>query len=803
MEGLRKRQLGASRVPHSQERKYGSLRRVRNLPSSSSHSRRESAADQEDSDPATVDDASDSSSEHQSEGEEWDAAAIKASSKKRRNKTAEPGSPLDSARPHRRRTASNASSSPPKVGCAPIKRVKGLESSRESSAQVSSSSLEDDEALQPPKKRSQQKRASGFGPLKLPATAAAAASHRVASAAGPSGSSAPSRKSILKVADAASKGELRQASRDPFAASSFVRSISSDSPFASGNEYAVEKLAEAPRRRAAVGMQLPPKDKTTTTPASSADSIFSSPATATTATASPSQESLRRMLIEASDGTTPKQRATRRGSQAKSAATPRRVVDLKSCPFCDQPMPNKPSRELIEMLQPYLDKWHDGRTLKATETLAACTKHQEELEVIPNGKKEGWPTKLDLASLLERVEEVASVRVKELMEEPMESVFWETALRLRKGRRGGQVDAEAEARRDEPAATSWLTSMLDVQAGYYGEQGCDVIRSSLARSHLPSITQPAGLARIQPLTAIEFVDNILVPEVACTLIMEDYAARPRRIRKHLSMEEAREIKRQSTPYGMAMYPAETGGRGNHLFGEYSSTTEKKTTTAAASASVPASASSSTTSSSTRRARRQVSELATPPGPPAEAARPRPRPQPSASTTSITRRPFLDDDSDAEGARPSHAIDLTTPSPGRPRPKPRITGDLHHVLRDDEDDDDDFWSRRPAKPRASTNDGGGGAQTRTPPRLPMGDEATPKARPGPPIVPITPSDAQKTRREEQQQGQEQETGGSSHSQSEWVATPCPLPRTGLILPPKEDTTAQPRPIHGLRCPIERI
>lgn len=70
---------------------------------------------------------------------------------------------------------------------------------------------------------------------------------------------------------------------------------------------------------------------------------------------------------------------------------------------------------------------------------------------------------------------------------------------------------------------------------------------------------------IKPLTSVEFVGDVLVPELACRLIIEDYDRRKGVSKRTLSFEEAREIKLDSAPYGIAMFPAEGAGAGDDLF----------------------------------------------------------------------------------------------------------------------------------------------------------------------------------------------------------------------------------------------
>lgn len=775
-------------------------------------------------------DEDDDSSEHHDEGEEYEDSFDKPAIKKRSKKASAPSSSSrsNSSNSARQRRAASVSSNPPSTppkqkpkgiklpdrvadpsAQHAIKRAKTIEPSTKSAPPTFSS---DEEAT--PRRVGRSKPPSGDDDDEDEPPA-----RKKRPPAGPSrsasrlGNNAPSTASILKIADAAqaTKSSLRSipdadaqakrtASRDPFdvpdGRRGMVRNISKDSPFASGNEDAAQKLAEPPERKTKLAMQIPTKDIIGggggggDSPRCSGDSLFPASSIASDASTSatsplppgPSDAEIKRMLMKASKAKTmlklpPKEATTATGLAGRTAASsgdvPRSVGDLKVCPFCEQPMPRKPSPELVEMMQPYLDKWHQGRTLKATETLAACTKHQEEFEVIPNGKKQGWITTLDVSELGRRIEDEEEghrSRVEEVLQRPQESEFWDVALRIReerrgrgKGRRGEIEDAQAgEGSASASAASAgWMAQMNEVQAGYYGEQGFDCIRGTLAKwlllsgtapttnvddetddeSPAPpplSLKTPSALALIHPLTAVEFVDYVLVPEVACSLITYDYGhpkthrygAGKREKPRDLSMPEAREIKRQSTAYGNAMFPADAGGRGESLFDVGSAQRDaeaSKTAIAGPSKTtngngkrVASQPSNSASTSTARRRRGQTSDsdsiLDTPSSSKsttssskrtpiadsgATSSRPRPRPQaagaaagPSASPSanghrSYTAR-FFDDDDDEElgksqtpkagsrtgaGANASAPIDLTTPSPAsgkRPRPKPRTS-----------------------------------------------------------------------------------------------------------------------------------
>jgi hypothetical protein len=80
---------------------------------------------------------------------------------------------------------------------------------------------------------------------------------------------------------------------------------------------------------------------------------------------------------------------------------PAHLVNVALCPFCDEPLPLKPSRYLDNLLKqlrsrPNVRKRNgsynpDALWLPSIESVIACRRHQEECDIIPNGLAQGWP----------------------------------------------------------------------------------------------------------------------------------------------------------------------------------------------------------------------------------------------------------------------------------------------------------------------------------------------------------------------------------------------------------------------------
>ncbi|KAF8903497.1 restriction of telomere capping protein 4, partial [Gymnopilus junonius] len=90
------------------------------------------------------------------------------------------------------------------------------------------------------------------------------------------------------------------------------------------------------------------------------------------------------------------------------------------------------------------------------------------------------------------------------------------------------------------------------QPGYYGELGSVIIHQTLYNMFPLDTINPALTA---PLTANEFIERILVPEVALRLVLED---KDLDIDTEEDVKEALEILRDSSSYGVAMFPEDGG-----------------------------------------------------------------------------------------------------------------------------------------------------------------------------------------------------------------------------------------------------
>ncbi|WFD44178.1 hypothetical protein MPSI1_002844 [Malassezia psittaci] len=86
-----------------------------------------------------------------------------------------------------------------------------------------------------------------------------------------------------------------------------------------------------------------------------------------------------------------------------TASRPSASASIDHCPFCEEPLPKPMSRELHTLMQQWMQKSRSGHTLRPTDTLAVCQRHRDEHDIIPEGKRQGWPDSIDFRELRRRI----------------------------------------------------------------------------------------------------------------------------------------------------------------------------------------------------------------------------------------------------------------------------------------------------------------------------------------------------------------------------------------------------------------
>lgn len=115
------------------------------------------------------------------------------------------------------------------------------------------------------------------------------------------------------------------------------------------------------------------------------------------------------------------------------------------------------SPALIEIMQYWLDQFHQKRRIGATATVEACQRHRNEAEIIPHGKVKGWKHTLNEDKLKNRIknEKLPFIGImRQRVEDPSTSDFFNKMVAERK-RYGRQADS----------TSAQMQNMNEMQAG--------------------------------------------------------------------------------------------------------------------------------------------------------------------------------------------------------------------------------------------------------------------------------------------------------------------------------------------------
>ena len=217
------------------------------------------------------------------------------------------------------------------------------------------------------------------------------------------------------------------------------------------------------------------------------------------------------------------------------------------CPYCDEPWPVNPSEKLQEArrnldLQSYPDSEYAENPLHRSvpggfvKSISVCMLHRFEAHTLREAQLNGWPMQIDFDGLYPRVVELIP-QVRPLITHPTTSEYYWLARKLY-----NEVGSTA--------AQSIMGQYQDFEsysAGYYGEVGARIIRLTL-EIYITDEIPP-------PLSHSDFLDKVLLPEIAVRLIQEDMG---------LPRDMAIGTVSRSRLFGLGMYPDDDGEAGSFI-----------------------------------------------------------------------------------------------------------------------------------------------------------------------------------------------------------------------------------------------
>ncbi|KAJ2936028.1 hypothetical protein H1R20_g1066, partial [Candolleomyces eurysporus] len=195
------------------------------------------------------------------------------------------------------------------------------------------------------------------------------------------------------------------------------------------------------------------------------------------------------------------------------------------CQFCDEPLPAFPTPHLESLLSELKELPGYPDHLSFVTFIDYCARHRFETDEVPKAVSAGWPDHVNFFELAQRIKNI-KVELEELLLDPEESQFFQSAVRGQKGK-----------------VKSGITTFQEQGCGYYGELGFQIF-SMMLQQMFPS--ESVDLASVKPLSWNDMIDKFLVPEAAVLLIMEDMS---------LLWEDAVDVLHASRVYGNAAHPS--------------------------------------------------------------------------------------------------------------------------------------------------------------------------------------------------------------------------------------------------------
>ncbi|GAA5991083.1 hypothetical protein JCM10908_006532 [Rhodotorula pacifica] len=221
------------------------------------------------------------------------------------------------------------------------------------------------------------------------------------------------------------------------------------------------------------------------------------------------------------------------------------------CPFCDQPLPDNPSDDLLRKRDALINdpsarrkktmknskavRLREGHVVRTAEF---CKQHRDERIFIPEGRARGWPTEIDWEALPARIEKLLSTHLSIIVLGNFETPLLDKArsdFARVGGKRGNAVNDLATFGVEEP--------------GYYGPKGRKVICDAVTQLMTVTVPLLSTSHRIEPLDVDFYIRRVLLPECAIELVRDDLGGPSKVTREH-----AEQVVQESRGYGKAVFP---------------------------------------------------------------------------------------------------------------------------------------------------------------------------------------------------------------------------------------------------------
>ncbi|KAI8638137.1 RTC4-like domain-containing protein [Parasitella parasitica] len=170
--------------------------------------------------------------------------------------------------------------------------------------------------------------------------------------------------------------------------------------------------------------------------------------------------------------------------------------------------------------------------ISANDKRLVCRTHQIELVFKPLGRKKGYPEHIDFDAIADRIT-LFQDEILGIIERRVPSTYLDAAYS-----RFEKLGVKARSTKE------LLVVFEDFKPGYYGVKGSDAIMQTLFGQYLE--TSIIDFNNVKPLTPVEFIQQILVPETGLRLIRQDRDNK-------IDLQEAKQIMKESEEYGSMVY----------------------------------------------------------------------------------------------------------------------------------------------------------------------------------------------------------------------------------------------------------
>jgi hypothetical protein len=182
--------------------------------------------------------------------------------------------------------------------------------------------------------------------------------------------------------------------------------------------------------------------------------------------------------------------------------------------------------------------------------------HHAETNIVPLGVRAGYPLNIDFEAIPNRIEDMKE-DLQNIIRGQLESWFRNLALSVYNevGSRKATTPMVLMGRSEELRVRVFkiliyymlifivimlTANILFLKPGYYGSKGEIVIATALTKLFIETKILTPEVSK--PLKPIDYLHEILVPEVVIRLIIQDF-------NENLSLEEARGIMKNSADFG--------------------------------------------------------------------------------------------------------------------------------------------------------------------------------------------------------------------------------------------------------------